>query len=109
MSKRKAVVRLLGPSVYNDATLKAIQYPILVEAEICSVLTNHASVTESAVKKILGLDCWTGYLTWFNPLFGRDDCEKSWEEVEVNPFEKWNRLKSSRDVGAMPPASNVIS
>lgn len=109
MSKRKAVVRLLGPSIYSNATIKLLPYPILVEAELCSVLTDYATVTESAVRKMLGFGSWETGLIWFNPWgFDGDNREKSWEEVDVNPFEKWNLLKSSRDVGAMPPASNVI-
>lgn len=108
MSKRKAVVRLLNQSIYSDATLNSLPYPLLVEAEICSILTNHATVTESAVKKMLGSDSWTGGLTWFNQMFDRDDLGKSWEEVELNPFTAWNNLKSSRDVGAMPATLNVI-
>lgn len=109
MSKRKAVVRLLGPSIYNDAAIKSLPYPILVEAELCSVLTAYATVTESAVRKLLGFGSWEAGLTWFNPWdLMCDDREKSWEEVESNPFTAWNNLKSSRDVGAMPPASEVI-
>lgn len=109
MSKRKAVVRLLGPSIYNDATIKSLPYPILVEAELCSILTAYATVTESAVRKMLGFGSWDSGLTWFNPWdLISDEREKSWEEVEANPFEQWNMLKSSRDVGAMPPAINVI-
>lgn len=109
MSKRKAVVRLLGPSIYTDAAIKSLPYPILVEAELCSILNAYATVTESAVRKLLGFGSWDSGLTWFNPWdLISDEREKSWEEVEFNPFEQWNMLKSSRDVGAMPPVREVI-
>lgn len=111
MSKRKAVVRLLGPSVYESKSIKNAKYPVMVEAELCSVITEHAEISGSVIDKIapIGGDGSRAYsLTWFNPWSESDDCEKSWEEVEVNPFEQWNSLKSSRDVGAMPPVSEVI-
>lgn len=111
MSKRKAVVRLLGPSVYHETPIGLAKYPVLVEATICSILNAYAEIAPSVIDKIAplgGNGVRTYPLTWFNPWSESDDCEKSWEEVESNPFEQWNLLKSSRDVGAMPPVSEVI-
>lgn len=111
MSKRKAVVRLLGPSVYDSKSIKNAKYPVMVEAELCSIITEHAEISGSVIDKIAPI-CGYGKriysLTWFNPWSFNDNTEKSWEEVEANPFEQWNLLKSSREVGAMPPASEVI-
>lgn len=111
MSKRKAVVRLLNPSVYDTRSLCEAKFPVLVEAELCSVLDWHCSVAPHIVDQLSPL-AYGGVrhypLTWFNPMDGLDDCEVSWEEVEVNPFTAWNNLKSSRDVGAMPATLDVI-
>lgn len=107
MSKRKAVVRLLGPSIYDDASIHAIQFPVVVEAEVCNVLTHHAHIPGRVIEKLLGWGTWGSDLIWFNPMYPGER-ELSWEEVEINPLTAWNNLKSSRDVGAMPATLDVI-
>lgn len=111
MPKRKAVVRLLNPGVYETPSLLAAKYPVLVEAELCDILDWHCEVPAHVVDQIAPLP--GSYeriysLTWFNPSHLNDELAKSWEEVDINPFTAWNNLKSSRDVGAMPATLNVI-
>lgn len=112
MSKRKAVVRLLNPSIYDTPSMLAAKFPVLVEAELCDILDWHCEVPARVIDQIapLGGGSVRIYsLTWFNPSDSTDeDVGKSWEEVEANPFTAWNNLKSSRDVGAMPATLNVI-
>lgn len=111
MSKRKAIVRLLNPSVYETPSLLAAKFPILVEAELCDILDWHCDVPARVIDQIAplrGIAKRMTSLTWFNPMSVHDDCVISWEEVEINPFTAWNNLKSSRDVGAMPATLDVI-
>jgi hypothetical protein len=107
MPKRKAFIRLLGPSIYSDSAITNLNYPIVVQAEICDILTHHAHVPGRVMRKMLGWGFWADSLIWFNPMYDGDG-EVSWEEVEINPFTAWNNLKSSRDVGAMPATLDVI-
>lgn len=118
-------VRLLNPSIYHDPSqfhedgrtksngfyspindLSA--YPVVVEAELCSVLTDYANVSASELDRVMPYR--TQYiknpshsfsLNWTNNPHTENVPRKSWEEV--TPFDFWNKLKGAgREVGDMP-------
>lgn len=110
--KRKALVRLLGPGCYDTGSINSVRYPVIVEAELCSIMTEHAEVSAKVLDQFAPLCTPRMYgLTWFNPLESCGevigDGEVSWELYEPPPFEAWNNLKRSREVGQMPHTETI--
>lgn len=102
MSKYTGLVRLLNPSIYETSDIKAVKYPVIVEAELCTILKEYADVSPKALSELLGRGLASYSLTWFNPMSFEQDRVVSWEHYTPNPFEQWNKLKESREVGSMP-------
>lgn len=110
--KRKALVRLLNPSCYDAGSINSVKYPVIVEAELCSIMTEHAEVSAEVLDQFAPLNFpRSSGLTWFNPLelCGEviGEGEPSWEIYESSPFEAWNNLKRSREVGQMPHTETI--
>lgn len=109
--ERKALIRLLGPSCYTTDDIVNVNYPIIVEAELCNILTNHAEISSSVVDQFTKSRFARLFsLTWFNPMDGYSydpPREKCWELYEPSPFDAWNKLKESREVGAMPHTETI--
>lgn len=110
--KRKALVRLLNKSCYDAESINSVKYPVIVEAELCSILTDRAEVSGEVLDQFAPLSfARSSGLTWFNPLkiAGKVlvEGEVSWELYEPSPFEAWNNLKRSREVGSMPHTEEI--
>lgn len=119
-------VRLLNKSIYRyqvdkiNPMLNDASYPVIVSAEIRKDFKNAVNVHYSELDRVFPIlfpgsgkqykrdnptlnTSGSDGLSWWNEPIGNAVLEeKSWEPV--SPFEYWNKLKSSREVGDVVPA-----
>ena len=116
-------IRLLNPSIYsgiintssNDPMLEVSSYPVVVSAEERdqAFYPGSVNVPFSELNRVFPIVFPWGEkyerkssfgsdgLTWWNyPIGDPLAQQKSWEEV--GPFDFWNELKRSREVGEKP-------
>lgn len=115
--------RLLNPSIYaspvgefdengmrSDGFYNPFddmsRYPVVVDAEQVTYLPDYIRVSGSELDRAFPYKSGNGRgeffnLAWTNKPMIESRFEKSWEEV--TPFDYWNKLKESREVGSRVP------
>lgn len=99
-------VRILNVAYYGESvgSIGKIKCPVEVEAST-SIIGDHViEVGGDEIRRLTGNNLYTkdDQYIFINPTEWNGRTVVMWEPVEVEPFAHWNRLKATRDAGAMP-------
>lgn len=96
-------VRLLDLDYYGDA-FGSIEPGAIVEATQSKSWSHAVTVSGDEIRGLTGRNEFTSEqeFMFINPTRWNSRTVVMWEPVDESPFAHWNRLKATREAGAMP-------
>ena len=97
-------VRLLDLDYFYGDVFRVIEPGAIVEANQSKSWSHAVTVGGDELRRLTGNNIFTSEdeFMFINPTSWNGRTAIMWEAVDESPFAHWNRLKSTRDAGAMP-------